>query len=272
MDNEMISSDNSGQEGLLQSEMVKLEKIACSIEQEMFFVKKKIYTIGKLLSEAKAILSHGQFTKWIEERFKGDLPYSTAWLYAKIYERCECYPELIEKYPLYILMDVRKLPVEVLKLVKDNPEKFKDKRAEVMDLYKSFKCREIELPDFVEQYKEIMDGSDLVIPDEEAEPRIERNKGIYQKHLIERLKNQLGTVRKTIQDLTSVLKEAERAEVMDTLASDFDITLMGLVKIMELMKNGECVITALSQYITQPRSPETEIVNKRFRLSLPKNI
>lgn len=256
---------------LFEREEQELEKIASRIEQEMISVKKKIYIIGKLLHRAKEMLSHGQFTKWVEKRFKGDLPYSTAWLYAAIYDKLEYHHELIEAYPLHILMDVRKLPIEILKLIKERPDDFKENRSEVMEIYRSFKRREIELPEFIERYKEITVIEDFLIPDEQAESRIERTRVIYKKHLVEQLKNQLGTVLKTVQELEKILNEDEQTEIRDSLSSEIDLTIMGTVRIKELLSKNESFVNVLSQYRTLPSSPEPRTINKRVPMCLPRS-
>jgi len=254
---------------LSEREERELEDIAGKIEREIISVKKKVYSIGKLLHRAKEMLSHGQFTKWVEKRFKGDLPYSTAWLYAAIYSKLEYYPELIERYPLHILMDIRKLPVEILKLIKERPDQFKENRNEVMEIYRSFKRREIELPEFIDRYKEIMEVEVFFIQDEQAEPRIERTRVIYKKHLVEQLTNQLGTVLKTITELERILNEDEQAEVRDSLSSDIDLTIMGTVRIKELLAKNESFVNVLSQYRTLPSSPEPRTINKKVPMCLP---
>ncbi len=63
------------------------------IHSHINIIKISYIAIGKLLHEAKEVLGHGEFKKWVEKRFKSELPYSTANLYKNTYDQ---YEQLLE--------------------------------------------------------------------------------------------------------------------------------------------------------------------------------
>lgn len=104
--------------------------------------KSDIYQIGRLLSEAKRIdIKHGQFQKWIETTFEKQLPLSTAANYMAIYEVCGDKPEMIQYFPITVLMCFiqRAFPEELINKVKEDPEKY-SKLIEPKKLKEGFKA------------------------------------------------------------------------------------------------------------------------------------
>lgn len=256
----------------------KLELIAKKIKEEIITVKSKIYNIGKLLNKAKEILDHGQFQKWVEQRFQGDLPYPTAWLYAKIYAQLGNRPHFIEYFPLHILMDIRNYPIEVLKLIEQKPDEFKECHNEVRDLFKCYKHKEIDIVEFVDKADELLGTSLGNAQAEQVKQRLAERRQVYKKHLIERLKIQLGAVFKTFENLEELLKvevpaeerDAMRDDVRVSLASDIDMTILGMVRLKELFSNNDRLVTILNQYSTMPYSEDDiRMKNKRVPMILP---
>jgi hypothetical protein len=69
--------------------------------------------------------------------------------------------------------------------------------------------------------------------------------------------------------LEKVLAEDEQTEVSQALSLDIDQTIMGMVRIKELLAKNDLLVNALSQYRSLPCSPEKITTNRRCRLSLP---
>ncbi len=67
-------------------------------------IKRELYEIGRVLTEAKIIIGYGGFQDWIESNF--DFSYQTANNFMHVYEHCLRRPQLIEYFKpslLYIL-------------------------------------------------------------------------------------------------------------------------------------------------------------------------
>ncbi len=134
----------------------KLARITKKVDLRLSAIKHNIYDIGTALLEAKAILPHGQYKRFIQDHWGGDLSYQTAWLYVSICKTLEYHRDLIEGYPLTVLMDVRKLPKEIVALVKDNPDEFRAYQKQIMEVYKTYRSGEIEVDEFVLRYQKIV--------------------------------------------------------------------------------------------------------------------
>lgn len=61
--------------------------IQVEIDQRLIDFKVGIFSIGRLLANAKAILPHGQFKPWVQETWGRELPYSTAACFKAVYEK-----------------------------------------------------------------------------------------------------------------------------------------------------------------------------------------
>jgi hypothetical protein len=129
----------------------KLQKLTLRIELCLVEIKINVYNLGKHLSEAKTILSHGRFQRWIEETFGRELPYPTAALYKSIYEYFQRKPELVRRLPLTLLMTMKEeaFPEEVEKLIEENPDAFKETDGQAFrEAYKQLKEGRIDLDRF----------------------------------------------------------------------------------------------------------------------------
>jgi len=83
----------------------KLLGISQQIYGKLKGIRRNIYEIGRLLSLAEnTFINHGQFLPWIKQTFGAQLPYSTAWLYMKIFEKFKDNPKVIETYPVSVLL------------------------------------------------------------------------------------------------------------------------------------------------------------------------
>jgi hypothetical protein len=62
-------------EGLNLATQKKILGIETDINSRLLNIKTDIYMIGKLLSQAKGILPHGTYQRWVEETWEKELPY-----------------------------------------------------------------------------------------------------------------------------------------------------------------------------------------------------
>lgn len=101
-------------------------------------IKKNVFNVGRELHRAKEILKHGDFRDWIKCRWNEDLPYSTAYFYMRVFEVFKDCPNLIQLIPTKQLLMVtnKKFPEEILKAIKDNPDKVD--KAVLMQLDEDF--------------------------------------------------------------------------------------------------------------------------------------
>jgi hypothetical protein len=278
---EVIAASEEPQEpeedyGVNEWDKPKLDMLGNKIEAEMICIKKKVYIVGKWLYEAKDMLAHGQFMKWVEKRFRGDLAYSTAWLYAAIYKSLEDHKDLIEVYPLTVLADVRNYPLEVMVVIKEHREEYKAVHKQVMGQYKAWKRGKIDLPEFVKDTQSILDSASVRpiydVWEEKAKPRIKNNQQIYKKHLVEQVKNQIATLIKTIGELKTLLTADEQAEATGSLADDMDLLVHNAITIKELFEQNEYLVAILDQMKRLPADQKKVRRSKHVKLHLSRNL
>ncbi|XWN36282.1 MAG: DUF3102 domain-containing protein [Balneola sp.] len=131
---------------LTKSNMARISKIEIEVQTRLINIKLDAYEIGKFLCEAKSILPHGSFIKWIKMTFANDLPYSTGQHYMKIYLAFKDRPNQVQYIPTQYLMifSQNNFPEETLKLIKNrlevNPEGLQTAEYEELDyLFKLMK-------------------------------------------------------------------------------------------------------------------------------------
>jgi len=103
----------------------RIQSIELKIRGKLETIKRNIFEIGQLLSTARIIIGdEGSYQSWIKERFADELPYSTAALYKKIYDRYPHNPKMIQYIPVSILLRLvqKDFPERVIKLFEDDPE------------------------------------------------------------------------------------------------------------------------------------------------------
>jgi hypothetical protein len=128
--------------GLSKAQTVELMSIETEVQSRLMYIKRDVYEIGKLLSVAKGIVSHGEFEKWIEKTFGDDLPYSTANYCMRVYMTFEDKPSLVTRIPSkYLLMVTQKsFPDQIVQLLKDNPDMISPHNlSQVKTLYEDYK-------------------------------------------------------------------------------------------------------------------------------------
>jgi hypothetical protein len=137
-------------ETLKKGDQRRILNIQLDIDKNLNEVKFRFFEIGKLLSQAKGILGHGTFQRWIEETWRGQLPYPTAACYRAIYERFKYQKEKITVLPITLLQQMAQdtFPDEIIKMITDNPEAFKNNASEIRAAYADFKKGEIDLSEF----------------------------------------------------------------------------------------------------------------------------
>lgn len=135
---------------MLLKDQQRLIELTNYLRTECVNIKKSVFNIGKYLSEVKQILPHGKFQPWIEEHFNKELPYSTAALYMKIYEKFERKPKAVLFLPVYFLLKMSQndFPEEVFLMICENANSDKLDVKTITEAYESFKHGEIELGQF----------------------------------------------------------------------------------------------------------------------------
>ena len=83
----------------------QLALIADEIEATIKGTKKAIYKVGELLVQAKKLVGHGKFKKWINERFE-DLSYPTAVNCMRVYKCCLGRPSIVNSIGTSILYQI----------------------------------------------------------------------------------------------------------------------------------------------------------------------
>lgn len=132
-------------EDFTDSEKAKLLTIHTDVTTRLINMKRDAFHIGELLCKAKKILSHGRFIPWIKCFFGNNLPYSTAFLYMRIYEVFQDRPESVNYFPskCMLILTRKDFPVKVLNYIKKNADKFDNKSlkqvSEVYNLWKKGK-------------------------------------------------------------------------------------------------------------------------------------
>jgi Protein of unknown function (DUF3102) len=111
-------------DNLFERDKARILSITRSIEQNIRTIKKSVYDIGRLLSEAKKVLPHGQFQPWIKETFGRELPVPTAEAYKAIYDHFKNKPDMVRYRPvsMLLLMKQKQFPSEIIELIQEDPE------------------------------------------------------------------------------------------------------------------------------------------------------
>lgn len=138
-------------QALKEGDRKQVLKIQIDIEGHLLNIKTHFFEIGKLLSRAKEILPHGTYQRWIEETFGDQLPYPTAACFKAIYERFKDQPQSVMLLPVTLLQQMAQpsFPDEIIKLINDNAEAFKNADfEEIKEAHGKFKSGEIDLSQF----------------------------------------------------------------------------------------------------------------------------
>lgn len=127
-----------------------LVQIGTDIEIRVVNIKRDYFQIGKSLSDAKKILPHGKFQDWVEFRFRKELPYATANLYMKIYEKFRHQPKTIQYLPITFLMNIsqKSFPEEIFNIIMENANSDKLDIKEIGDAYSLYKKGDIGMSEF----------------------------------------------------------------------------------------------------------------------------
>jgi hypothetical protein len=125
----------------------QLSLIADEIEARIKGTKKEIYKIGELLVQAREIVGHGKFKKWIAKRFD-DLSYQTALHWMRVYNCCLVDPSIMDTMGISVLYqmaapDFPKVLKEYLFDHRDQLGKIKNK--DMRKIVKDFKSGKLTL-------------------------------------------------------------------------------------------------------------------------------
>jgi hypothetical protein len=137
----------------------KIAAIVTRVESHLLLVKRNVFEIGKCLSEAKHILPHGTFQRFITEHFNKELPYCTANLYMKIYDKFRLTPKAVLYLPITFLLRLTdsSFPDLVLNIIMENSTSDSIDYQIISDAFTRFKNKEIDLPQFEAVAKDQID-------------------------------------------------------------------------------------------------------------------
>src|SRR4030042_185321 len=82
----------------------RLGRIVKEVKHRVLICKKEIFNIGELLVEAKKIVGHGNFKKWIADTF--DFSYETANNFMNVYNACLANPSLVGTIKASVLYQI----------------------------------------------------------------------------------------------------------------------------------------------------------------------
>jgi len=117
----------------------QLGMITEEIKARLIRTKNDLYHIGKLLTEAKQIVGHGEFQNWVQKNF--DFRYSTANNMMNVYACCAGNPDVVSKIKTSILYKVssKSFPEELRKFILDNADILEDIDNEtIVDISQKF--------------------------------------------------------------------------------------------------------------------------------------
>lgn len=229
--------DSNVYDSLLDWNKPRIVRIENKIRDQLHNIKTNIMQIGKLLSDAKKILSHGKYKPWIEEIFGDELPYSTAYCYKKIYEELMDHPATVKVLPLTFLIHMThsSFPDIIKKLINDNPEAFKQSDInKISDAFEAYKRNEIDLDEFKQQTKDQIQKGISIIEKDQIE-RINRNSKRSDLHC---LKNSFRRINNNMQHFRKYFYILDqKGEINDSLycevIGDIEETIKGFQKLKD---------------------------------------
>jgi hypothetical protein len=108
--------------------------------------KRDIYKIGKLLTEAKELVGHGNFKKYIKDNF--DFSYPTANNLMNVYNQCLPWPSMVETIPSTVLYAISSpnFPPDLRELLFNHGYGLSDiDKPKIKDILKKYNKKEIDL-------------------------------------------------------------------------------------------------------------------------------
>lgn len=109
--------------------------------------KRQAYEIGELLTDAKALVEHGKFKRWIKDQ-KFDFSYQTANIFMKVYRTCLGRPDWVQTIPASILYQIAspKFPKDLREYLFENADGLKKiKNTTIKDISNRVKKKELDL-------------------------------------------------------------------------------------------------------------------------------
>jgi hypothetical protein len=128
---------------------LELSNIATEIESRLVRIKVNYYQIGELLTKARKILPHGTFQTWIQQHFNWELPYSTASLYMRIFEKFQHSRLTVQYLPLSFLLGMteKTMPEKIKAILEENAKFLKSSDLRGFQLiYEKFKQKKSTYP------------------------------------------------------------------------------------------------------------------------------
>jgi hypothetical protein len=124
----------------------QLPLIADEINERVRGIKAEMYEVGRLLMEAKEMLPHGKFQKWIKDNF--DFSYQTAKNFMNVHGACIGRPELVETINASVLYQIAApgFPADLRSCLLEHSMSLKDiSHKKIKDILRRYKKGEIGL-------------------------------------------------------------------------------------------------------------------------------
>lgn len=117
----------------------QLNYIADEINTRINRFKHDVFNIGKLLTEAKELLPHGEFGNWVQNSC--GLNHQTANNFMRVYGFCDGNPEIAEKISQSIIYKIasKNFPTQIKEYIRDNYERLQLKNKFIDDILENSK-------------------------------------------------------------------------------------------------------------------------------------
>jgi hypothetical protein len=153
-------------DSLAPDKRTEILKIETAITARLTNMKFEYYEIGKLLTQAKETLPHGQYEPWLKQTFGRELGVSTAAHIKGIYKFFKGYPDAVALLPFTFLQHVSRasFPDAVREIIQANPQAIAEADTKNLELAcKELKENKINLDQFMAMTKEqVRIGTDIL--------------------------------------------------------------------------------------------------------------
>jgi hypothetical protein len=122
----------------------RLGRIVANIKQRTVIIKKEIFHIGELLTEAKQIVGHGNFKQWVADTF--DFSYETANNCMNVYKACLGHPEIVTTIKASVLYKIAApgFPTDLREYIFEHGNS-RYTNSDIQDLLDRYKAGELDL-------------------------------------------------------------------------------------------------------------------------------
>jgi hypothetical protein len=233
------------------TEKKKILSIEREVTNKIIRIKVNMYGIGKLLTEAKGILPHGNFKDWIQETFANDLPYSTANFYMRVYKNFRGKKDLIKYFPseMLLMLTQNQFPDTAFKIitneVDENPHKLPpNQRKIIKQLYDENKNGGLTENEFAEEVDKVLEFSEEEIEDQKQKThiRIARNGRRSMYFGIKKLTENIGKWRKKVHDMEFRHPYNPNDPTHEDVIDEIDTTIHELQRLRNSLEGDDALL------------------------------